>query len=56
VIYNLIMLYRKVKIFCFIVDFFICIVIKNYCCDIKNVKKLECFLFNFLKKSEKKIE
>jgi len=48
------MFYKKVEKFCFVVNFFIWIVIKNYWCDIKSVKKLKCFLkvimFFFLEK------
>jgi hypothetical protein len=52
VIENLRMFYRKVKKFCFVVGLFIWIVIKNYWCDVKSVKKLECFLFDFFERSE----
>jgi hypothetical protein len=48
------MFYRKVKKFYFVVDFFIWIIIKIYWCDIKSVKKLECFLFDIFERSEKK--
>jgi len=37
------MFYRKVKKFCFDVDFFIWIIIKNNWCDIKNVKSWNIF-------------
>jgi hypothetical protein len=48
------MFYRKVKKFCFVVNFFIFNNNKkNYWCD---VKKLECFLFNFFERSELEIE
>jgi hypothetical protein len=50
------MFYRKVKRFYFVVSFFIWKVIKNYWCDVKSVKKLECFLFNFFGRSKMKIE
>jgi hypothetical protein len=43
------MFYRKVKKFCFVVDFFIWIIIKYSWCDIKSVKKLKCFDLIFLK-------
>jgi hypothetical protein len=46
------MFYRKVKKFCFVVGFFIWIVIKNCWCDVKSVKKLKCFLFDFFGMSE----
>jgi hypothetical protein len=49
------MFYEKVKKFCFVVDFFIWIVIKNYWCDVKSVKKLECFWFDIFGRSEKGI-
>jgi hypothetical protein len=39
VIENLRMFYRKVKKFCFVVSFFGWIIIKNYWCDVKSVKK-----------------
>jgi hypothetical protein len=29
-------------------------IIKNYLCDIKNEKKLECFRFDFFERSENK--
>jgi hypothetical protein len=45
---------EKWKMFCFVVDFFIWIIIKNYWCNIKSVKKLECFLFDIFERSEKK--
>jgi hypothetical protein len=48
------MFYRKVKKFCFVVNFFIWIIIKNDWCDIRSVKKLECFLFDIFERSEKK--
>jgi hypothetical protein len=48
------MFYRKVKKFYFVVNFFIWIIIKNYWCDIKSVKKLECFWFDIFGRSEKK--
>jgi hypothetical protein len=50
------MFYRKVKKFCFVVNFFIWIIIKNYWYDVKSVKKLECFLFDFFGRSEMKIK
>jgi hypothetical protein len=50
------MFYRKVKKFCFVMNFFIWIVIKNYWCDVKSVKKLKCFLFDFFERSEMGIE
>jgi hypothetical protein len=50
------MFYRKGKKFCFIVGFFIWIVIKNYWCDVKSVKKLEYFLFDIFGRSEMGIE
>jgi hypothetical protein len=48
------MFYRKVKKICFVVSFFIWIVIKNDLYDIKGVKILEYFLFDFFERSEKK--
>jgi len=48
------MFYRKVKKFCFVVGFFIWIVIKYDWCDIKSVKKLKCFWFDFFGRSKKK--
>jgi hypothetical protein len=48
------MFYRKVKKFCFILSFFIWIVIKYDWCDIKTIKKLECFLFDFFERNKKK--
>jgi len=48
------MFYKKVEKFCFVVNFFICIVIKNYLFYIKSLKKLKFFLkvimFFFLEK------
>jgi hypothetical protein len=43
-----------VKKFCFVVGFFIWIIIINYWCDIKSEEKLECFGFDFFGRSEKK--
>jgi hypothetical protein len=43
------MFYGKVKMFCFVVNFFIQIVIKS-------VKQVECFLFDFFGRNEKGIE
>jgi len=48
------MFYRKVKKICFVMDFFIWIIIKKYWCDIKSVKKLKYFLFDIFEKSENK--
>jgi len=47
------MFYWKVKKFCFVVDFFIWIIIKYNWCDIKSVKKLECFWFDIFGRSER---
>jgi hypothetical protein len=43
------------KMFCFVVNFFIWIIKKNDWCDIKSVKKLKYFWFDIFKRSEKKI-
>jgi hypothetical protein len=43
-----------VKKFYFVVNYFILIIINNDLCDIKSVKKLECFLFDIFERSEKK--
>jgi len=48
------MFYKNVKKFCFVVGFFIWIIIKYNWCDIKSIKKLEYFLFDIFGKSEKK--
>jgi hypothetical protein len=37
-------------------DIFVCCVIKNDWCDIKSVKKLECFLFDIFERSKKNKE
>jgi hypothetical protein len=50
------MFYEKMKRFYFVVNFFIWIVIKNYWCDVKSVKKLKCLLIDFFFRSEKGIE
>jgi hypothetical protein len=47
---------RKVEKNYFVVSFFMWIIIKYDWCDIKNVKKLKYFLFNFFEKNEKKRE
>jgi hypothetical protein len=41
------MFYRKMKKFCFVVGFFIWIIIKNYWCDVKSVKKIKMFFIWF---------
>jgi hypothetical protein len=49
------MFYRKVKKFCYVVNFFIWIIIKNDWCDIKSVKKVRIFfIWYFWKKWKKK--
>jgi hypothetical protein len=50
------MFYGKMKMFCFVVNFFIRIVIKNYWCDVKSVKQVECFLFDFFGRNKRGIE
>jgi hypothetical protein len=47
------MWYKKVKKFCFVVNFFIWIVIKNYLCDIKSEKNENVLKFIDSKKYEK---
>jgi hypothetical protein len=44
---------EKWKKNCFVVNYFIWIVIKYDWCDIKSIKKLDCFLFDFFFKKIK---
>jgi hypothetical protein len=46
-------LYRKVKKFCVVVNYFIWIVIKNYLCDIKSEKSDNVLMLIGIKKYEK---